>query len=77
MHAAQHFAGAGDGVFGAFDLDAVAARGDIDAEPVFDLDKVGVELAEQGPQHRGFIELDLDPRAARAVEAERRRIIGA
>src|SRR3546814_6015670 len=60
IHALERVAGAGYGVFGALHLEAVAARGDIDAEPVFHLDKIGIELAEQGPQQRRFIELYLD-----------------
>ncbi len=77
MEPTQHLAGAGDGVLGAFDLDLVAARADVDPQAVLDLDEVGVELAEQRAQHARFVELDLGPGAARRFLAEMRRFVGA
>jgi hypothetical protein len=46
VHALEDIARAGHRLFRAFDLDAVAARRDVDAQAVLDLDEIGVELAE-------------------------------
>jgi hypothetical protein len=72
----QHFAGAGDGIFRPLDLHAVAARRDIDAQPVFDLHQVGIELPEQCAKDGCFLELDLGAGAAGQFGAERGRFVG-
>ena len=77
VHAPKHVARARHRLFGALDLDAVAARGDIDAEPVFDVDQIGVELSEQGSQDRRLIELHLRPGAVGRCVAKLRHIVGA
>jgi hypothetical protein len=76
VHAFERVAGAGDGVFRAFDLDLVAARGNVDAEAIFDLYEIGIELAEQGPQQSLFVELDFDTRPAMCFGPELRRFTG-
>ncbi|GGB96085.1 hypothetical protein GCM10011494_13190 [Novosphingobium endophyticum] len=76
IHAGKRFPGAGHRVFRAFDLDAVAARGDIDAEPVLHLHEIGIELSEQGPQQRGFVELYFDTSPTMRFGPELRRVIG-
>ena len=64
VEAEQHFAGARSGVGFALDLHAVAARGDVDAEPLLDGDQVAVVVAEQRPEQIGLLELQLEPGAA-------------
>ena len=59
----QHVAGAGRGVGLALDLHAVAARGDVDAEPLLDRDQMPVVIAEQRPEQVGLVELQLEPGA--------------
>ena len=63
----QHFARAGRAVGFALDLNAVAARGDIDAEPVLDRDQVAVILAEKRSEQIRLLELDLEAGAGRVV----------
>ncbi len=82
MHALEHVAGAGDIVLGPFDDDLVAARSDVHPEPVFELNQVSVEFAEQRAEHRLFIECNLRARAARSIAAvlgmaQRRLAVGA
>jgi len=67
VHALQDIAGASYRIFWPLDLHLVAARGNIDAKPVFDLDKVGVELAEQCAEHAWFVEFDFGAGAALLV----------
>ncbi len=69
MHASQHFAGAGDGIFRAFDLNLVAAGADIDAKPVLYLDEIGIEFAEQRAEHGLFVEFHFHPGAPRRIAA--------
>jgi len=57
----QHVAGAG-GLLGlTLDLEPVAARRDIDAEPVFDRDQILVIFAEQARQQLRLVEEDFEP----------------
>ena len=77
MHALEHVARAGNRVLRAFDLHSIAARGDVDAEAVFDLDQVGVELAEQRAENARLIEFDLGSRATAGLGSGLRRFIGA
>ncbi len=67
MHRFENVARTRDRIFRAFDLDLVAARRDIDAQPVFDVDEVGVELTEQRAQDCRFVEFDLCAGAALLV----------
>ncbi|MFD1958010.1 hypothetical protein ACFSHP_00605 [Novosphingobium panipatense] len=76
IHAFQRVAGACHGFIRAFDLDLVAACRDVDAQPVLDLHEIGVELAEDGPQQHGFIEIQFDTRPTLVFGAELRRISG-
>ena len=63
----QHVAGARRGIGLALDLDPVAARGDVDAEPLLDGDQVAVIIAEQRPEQIRLLELELEPGAAGVV----------
>ena len=69
VHRHQHLAGAGDLVLAALRSHLVAARGDQHAEAVLDLHQVGVELAEQRPEHGLLVEPDFGARPARCVAA--------
>src|SRR5206468_738138 len=55
----QHLAGAAGGFGLALDLHAIAARADIDAEPVLDRNQVLVIFAEQAAEQLRPIEQDL------------------
>ena len=61
---AQNLGGAGDTFLAAFDLDAVAARGDEYAQPVFHLHQIGVKLPEQRAQNAGLVKGEFDARTA-------------
>jgi hypothetical protein len=63
VEADQHVARAGGGVRLTLDLDTIAARRDVDAEPLLDGDQVPVVVAEQRPEQVGLLELYLEPRA--------------
>ena len=69
MHRFQDIARARDGIVGPLDQGAVAACRNKHAEPVFDLDQIGVELAEQRAKHGLFVEFDFDPGTAMRIAA--------
>ena len=77
VEADQHVACARGGVGLALDLHPVAARRDMDAEPLLDRDQMAVVIAEQRPEQIGLLELDLEPGAAGslATAARSRRAI--
>ncbi|VVT12160.1 hypothetical protein ERY430_60200 [Erythrobacter sp. EC-HK427] len=53
----------------ALDHHPVPARGDIHAQPVFDLHQIGVKLPEERAEHSLFVKPDFDPCAPRMVVA--------
>ena len=67
VEADQDVAGAGRGVGLALDHDAVAARGDVHAEPAFDHHQMAVVVAEQRPEQIGLVELELEAGAVLVV----------
>ena len=73
VEADQHVAGAGRGFGLALDLHLVAARRDMDAEPVLDRDQMAVEIAEQRAEQIGLLEFELEPGAAGDHWRRRRR----
>ena len=64
VEAGQHVTGAGGGVGLALDLDAVAARRNVHAQPLLDGDQMPVVIAEQRAEQVRLLELQLEPGAA-------------
>ena len=69
VEAGHYVTGAGGGFGLALDLQLVAARGDIDAEPVLDRDQILVILAEQRTQKMRLLERHFQARALGNVGA--------
>ena len=59
----QHFTGAACGIRVAFDLHAIAARGNVHSETLLDGNQVAVVIAEQWPDQIRLLEFDLEPGA--------------
>mgnify|MGYP001372525650 CR=1 FL=1 len=59
----SHLARAGDRFGGPFDSHPVAARGDIDAQPLFEREQIRVIFAEQAGEELRLVERNLYPAA--------------
>ncbi len=74
IEADEDVAGARRRVRLALDLYAVAARGDVHAEPLLDGDQVAVVVAEQRPEQVRLLELELEPRAPLLIGGNRGKV---
>jgi hypothetical protein len=71
VHALEDFARARDIILVALYRDAIAARRNIYAQPVFDQNEVGIKLAKQRAQYCRLVKLQLCSGPARRVGAAR------
>ena len=74
VEADQHVAGPRRRVGLALDLDAVAARRDVNAQAMLDGDQMPVVIAEQRPEQIGLLEFELEPGGVGTAARSRRAI---